>query len=70
MTTQYYIYETQENDRWDLIAMKFYGNCYDIEDLIKTNFHIPILPTIEANLELIIPVKETTTSNTPDWKKD
>lgn len=65
---EYYIYETEFNDRWDLIAAKFYGNCFDFDEIISENFHIPITPVLEAGLELRIPVKENVQKNLPQWK--
>lgn len=67
---EYYIYETEENDRWDLIATKFYGNCFDFDEIIRENFHIAITPILDSGIELIIPVKENITKqkNQPQWK--
>ena len=67
---EYYIYETEENDRWDLIATKFYGNCFDFDEIIKENFHVPITPILETGIQLRIPVKEKSViqNNLPQWK--
>jgi hypothetical protein len=69
MEQEYYIYTTEKDDRWDLIANKFYGNCYEIKYIIESNYHIPITPILDAGIELRIPVKENTSSNNlPIWK--
>lgn len=67
---EYYIYETAENDRWDLIATRFYGNCFDYDEIIRENFHVGITPILDAGIELRIPVKENVLNkkNVPKWK--
>ena len=65
---EYYIYETEEKDRWDLIASKFYGNCFDFDKIIRENFHVPITPILDAGIELRIPVKENVQKNITRWK--
>ena len=66
---EYYFYETCENDRWDLIAAKFYGNCYDITPVIEANFHIPVSTVLKSGIELIIPKKENSSNSaTVQWK--
>lgn len=71
MADEFYFYETCENDRWDLIASKFYGNCYEITPIIEANFHIPISMVLESGVELIIPKKENlTVSENTLWKKE
>lgn len=68
---EYYIYETQENDRWDTIATKFYGNCYLINPIIEANFHVQITPVLKAGTEIRIPITEnkTTLQGVPLWKQ-
>ena len=70
--TDYYIYKTNPNDRWDSIATKFYGNCYEIEPIINANPHIPIKSVLDADIEIRIPIKETpkSTGNKPIWKQE
>jgi len=71
--TEYYIYKTIKNDRWDLIASKFYGNQYDFADIINANPHVSIQPVLDENIELRIPIRENTADNKinlPIWKQN
>ena len=42
--TEFYSYITQDNDRWDLIAYKFYKDANKYEEIIKANPNIEINP--------------------------
>ena len=70
--TEYYSYITKDNDRWDLIAYKFYKNASKYETIIKANPDVPITPTLESGINLKIPVieeSETIEFILPPWKK-
>ena len=70
--TEYYSYITKDNDRWDLIAYKFYKNASKYEIIIKANPDVPITPTLESGINLKIPVieeSETIEFILPPWKK-
>ncbi|MCR5260627.1 MAG: tail protein X [Candidatus Gastranaerophilales bacterium] len=69
--TEYYLYKTKKNDRWDLIADRFYGDCTDYKDIIAANPHIPIDTVIDEGIDMLIPVKEKTgqTNGLPIWKQ-
>ena len=70
--TEFYNYVTKDNDRWDLIAYKFYNDSTKYELIIKANPDIPITPVLESGIKLKIPVlveKETISFITPPWKK-
>ena len=70
--TEFYNYVTKDNDRWDLIAYKFYNDSTKYEIIIKSNPDIPITPVLESGIKLKIPVleeKETISFITPPWKK-
>ena len=56
--SKYYIYTTTENDRWDKIATKFYGNCYNISPIIEANPHVMIDEILESGIQLLIPISE------------
>lgn len=45
--TEFYNYVTKDNDRWDLIAYKFYNDSTKYEIIIKANPDIPITPVLE-----------------------
>ena len=69
--TEYYLYKTKNNDRWDTIAQRFYGDCTKYNEIISANPHIPIDTVIEEGIDMIIPIKEKT-SQTLDlpWFKE
>lgn len=72
--TKYIFYTAAENDRWDLIAYKFYRNSYRISEIIEANPHIAITGTIPEGTELKIPIPEEKTPETnksllPIWKQ-
>lgn len=71
--TEYYIYKTRPNDRWDSIAVKFRGDTFDYSDIIEANPHVPIKPVLDEGIEIRIPIKEETSedkSKLPIWKQD
>ena len=70
--TEYYSYITKDNDRWDLIAYKFYNDATRYEPIIEANPKIPITSILKAGLKLKIPVldeSETIKFELPPWKK-
>ena len=70
--TEYYSYITKDNDRWDLIAYKYYKNPTLYEEIIKANPEIKITPLLDSGIKLKIPVleeSETIKFETPPWKK-
>jgi phage tail protein X len=74
MMTEYVPYVTQQNDRWDSIAHRFYGDRYGYERIIAANPTVPIRPVLPAGLKLAIPLIERTAAQTiatklPPWKR-
>ena len=70
--SEYYSYITKDNDRWDLIAYKFYKNSSKYEPIIKANPEVPITPILDSGIQLRIPVlddSETIKFILPPWKK-
>ena len=67
---EYYLYETNEKERWDSIAEKFYGDCYKITPLIETNYHVPISTILKTKTELRVPKQDSEENNLPEWKKE
>lgn len=70
--SEYYTYITIENDRWDLIAYKFYKNATKYEPIIQANPNVPITPILESGIKLKIPVleeSETIEFTLPSWRK-
>lgn len=69
---EYYSYITQDNDRWDLIAYKFYGDATKYERIIAANPKVKITPTLMSGIELKIPVAEqedTIKFILPPWRQ-
>nr|DAU52931.1 MAG TPA: tail protein [Caudoviricetes sp.] len=70
--TEYYSYVTKDNDRWDLIAYKFYDNPNFYEEIIKANPEISHEPVLNAGIKLKIPVIEESVTikfELPPWKR-
>lgn len=70
--TEYYSYITKDNDRWDLIAYKYYGNATKYEPIITANPQVPITPKLESGIKLKIPVLGDESSikfTLPPWRK-
>lgn len=70
--TEFYSYVTKGNDRWDLIAYKFYNDPTKYEIIIQANPEVSITPILASGVKLKIPVieeKETISFTTPPWKK-
>lgn len=70
--TEYYSYVTKDNDRWDLIAYKYYGDATQYEPIIKANPQVPISSNLPSGIKLKIPVIDNETSikfTLPPWRK-
>ena len=65
-------YTTQDGDRWDLLAYRYYGNAAQTGPLESANLHVPLTPTLPAGIVLRIPVLEIAEIDTtllPPWKR-
>lgn len=68
-------YITEENDRWDLIAFKAYGDATKIQGIIDANPAVPIRAVLPAGLIINVPViddtqaESATATNLPPWKR-
>lgn len=72
MARRYIEYTTQDGDRWDLIALRSYGDPYGYEPIIVANPHVPIRATLPGGIRLVIPVRETPVLSdpaVPPWKR-
>ena len=68
----YLLHVTQENERWDLLAHRYYGNALEFERIIAANPRIPITPVLPSGRVLSIPVIEkadTLIEDLPPWMK-
>lgn len=64
----FYSYISKDNDRWDLIAYKFYNDPIKYEIIIQANPEVAITPILASGVKLKIPVideKETISFTTP-----
>jgi phage tail protein X len=67
-------YVTSENDTWDNIAYKAYGNPNLIEGIISANPNVGITDVLAGGVVLSIPIIEeeqtvTNLENLPPWKR-
>ncbi len=71
--TNYIFHTAGNNERWDTLAYKYYGNCYKMQPIIEANPHVSISAKIEEGIELKIPIEESTETETsllPVWKRN
>lgn len=52
----YIEHTTADNDRWDLLAWKYYGDATKYEPIIVANPTVPITPVLPSGIKLMIPV--------------
>ena len=67
-------YVTQDNDHWDTIAYKAYGNAALIEGIIAANPNVGIVDALPGGIVLQIPIipEEQAVVNLeslPPWKR-
>ena len=67
-------YTVLQGERWDIIALKMYGNISGIKTLIEANPQVPIDPILPDGSKLVIPIIEPTstdiaTSKLQPWKR-
>ena len=67
-------YTTQEGDRIDTLAHRFYGGLYGISILSEANPSVPLDAIFPLGTQLIIPIIEDNqiveNQNLPPWKRD
>lgn len=69
--TEYYFYTAKNGDRWDVLANKFLGNMYRMNEIIADNPHVKIADTIPEGTVLRIPKTEKIKNlNLPIWMQD
>lgn len=70
---EYLQYLTKDNDRWDNISYKHYGNPYQYNIILEANPGVRIVPRLPAGVLLRIPIIEATQILThellPPWKR-
>ena len=50
---------TSDNERWDLLAWKYYGDPTRYEPIILANPSVPIEPVLPPGIKLMIPVLDS-----------
>jgi len=58
--TEYLTHKTKENDRWDLLALRYYGDPLFLEPLLEANPKHAPKTLLEAGLSLLVPILEQT----------
>lgn len=71
MSEYFHVHITQDGDRWDLLAYKFYGDAMRFEPIIVANPAVPMTPVIPSGLTLYIPVldDEPEYEVLPPWRR-
>lgn len=69
--SQALIHTTREGERWDSIAWDYYQDVSMMGLLIESNQHIPIMPSLPAGLQMVIPLieKPAESQGLPPWKR-
>lgn len=60
---EYLLHRTVDGDRWDLLALRYYGEGSAYGLLLQANPEVPFTPLIPAGLRLRIPILEGTALN-------
>ncbi len=71
MSGPYLPYVTSQNERWDLIAWKFYGDPSLYGAIIEANPLVPIVGAFDAGVQLQIPILQRASSSSndlPPWE--
>lgn len=72
--SKYIEHKAQAGERWDDLAYRYYGNCFQVNEIIDANPQIGISPFLPEGETIIIPILEETTKQTnnenlPIWQK-
>lgn len=70
---KYIFYIVAHNERWDDIAYRYYGDCYNIKPIVEANPHLKIEGILPEGVEIIVPIDEKSVKNDdsrlPVWKR-
>jgi phage tail protein X len=71
MAPYYHVYVTHDEDRWDLIAYRYYGDALRMEPLIAANPNIPIHRVLPSGLQILVPIlaEQSSTGVLPPWRQ-
>jgi phage tail protein X len=62
---------TQQGERWDLLAWKYYGDSANYNPIIMANPGVPIEPVFEAGILIAVPILQVSdilSNDLPPWK--
>ncbi|WP_040663799.1 tail protein X [Oscillibacter ruminantium] len=63
-------YVSSQGERWDTIALAFYGNALNVSPLIEANPKYRSVVVFPAGYELTIPIlEENAAESLPPWKR-
>ncbi|MGU1343649.1 tail protein X [Pseudomonas aeruginosa] len=69
---EYITHVTREGERWDQLAVAYYGNPYRYEPITRANPQVPLTAALPAGLTLRIPVLDDQvliTEDMPPWMR-
>ena len=69
--SKYLEHITSDNERWDLLAWRYYGDATRYEQIIVANPTVPIEPVLPSGVKLMIPVLDAAdvpVSDPAPWK--
>lgn len=70
---EYIEHITQEGERWDTIAYRYYGDAALLSPLAEANEHLQLLPVLPAGLPVRVPLVSDTealaTQDLPPWMR-
>lgn len=70
---EYIEHITQEGERWDTIAYRYYGDAALLSPLAEANEHLQLLPALPAGLPVRVPLVADTealaTQDLPPWMR-
>lgn len=63
-------YVTSQGERWDTIALAFYGNALKVSPLIEANPKYRSVVVFPTGCELTVPIlEENAAESLPPWKR-
>lgn len=68
--TTYLTHTIRQNERWDLLAMRYYGDVGEINRLLDANPHLSLCEVLPQGETLFVPVltvKTTSQADLPPW---
>lgn len=73
MVNEYVEYITRQNDTWDIVAWKHYGDALRFQPIVEANPHVPITPLLPSGIVLAVPMLQFSppvdTTKLPPWRQ-